>query len=168
MKRKNLFTIALILISIFILILVSVVITQQKQNEYLRPIKAEIIKGEKNHSKKAEKTIETTLDWAETVEKEEPTLTVWNLTTKEGSLLQDEQEYTLKEGDIIVLCFDEKKDIKLSLNFGIACQVGKGKCFYSMIVQQKLVEPTKITFYLTVDNVEYTKTLYLVTEEENL
>ncbi len=109
------------------------------------------------------KELQTALKWAESVERTEPVLTIWNSITKEGCLLEDGQNYTLQEGDKLVLCFNEQKEAKLAMGFGIACSVGKGKCFYSMDIQEALTIPTEVTLTLTLDGVEYETTVYLQT-----
>ncbi len=166
-KRKKIFAMEFVIIFILVLIIASLVDAQKNQNAPQKLARVRLIE-EKNSKIANTETIQTMLNWAKSVNRNEPTLTVWNCNTKEGILLEDKQEYTLKEGDSIVLCFNEEKDVKLSLGFGIACKVGKGKCYYYMVVEEELEEPTEITFSLTMDNVEYTKTLYLITETPNL
>ena len=48
--------------------------------------------------------------WAKTFDTEEPQLTIWNDITKEGIILQNEQKYLLKEGDLLVVCTKEKEN----------------------------------------------------------
>ena len=48
--------------------------------------------------------------WAKTFDTEEPQLTIWNDITKEGIILQNDQKYLLKEGDLLVVCTKEKEN----------------------------------------------------------
>ncbi len=167
--RKNVLIIDFILIITLIAILICIISLQAEIKDSRKHFeKLEFQDYEENvqNDEDTTKEVETILDWAETVERTEPTITIWNHNTKIGSILQDGQEYTLKDGDAIVICFDEQKNLKLSLGFGVACEVGKGKCFYTMIVREEIEEPKKIEFCLTGDDVEYKRSLYILTETE--
>lgn len=49
-------------------------------------------------------TYETSLEWAKKIKTELPQLSIWNTETKQGILLENGQEYNIKQGDNLVLC----------------------------------------------------------------
>lgn len=62
-------------------------------------------------------TYETALDWAMTVDKTTPVMTIWNSITKEGQVLENGQKYFVQEGDYLVLCYNAKERTEINLHF---------------------------------------------------
>ena len=51
---------------------------------------------------------QSVFEWSAFINASEPILTIWNDVSKEGKIIENEQKCILKEGDLLVVCMQEK------------------------------------------------------------
>lgn len=102
-------------------------------------------------------------EWSISLDRTEPKLTIWNDTTKEGTVLENGNEYAVKEGDQLVICYDGEET-----NFEIWSSIVKpyyNTSYYKIYnIPEIPTESTKVEFLQTVNGVEYFYSVYIIAE----
>lgn len=106
--------------------------------------------------------------WAQSVDRTEPKMTIWNEITKEGLILENEQKYVLKEGDSLVICTKEEKS-GLRIHSDLSASEAEYKSissssFTRFIFNKEILEETLFEVDITVAGMEYTLGVTLISE----
>ena len=95
--------------------------------------------------------------WAQSVERNEPKMTIWNEITKEGIILENEQKYSLREGDLLVICTKEKNSgIEINSDISLSEFKSRTSSNYTQFMFNKVfLEETLFEFVITVAGTDY-------------
>lgn len=102
-------------------------------------------------------TFQSAGEWAHSVDRAEPKMTIWNEITKEGIILENEQKYVLKEGDLLVICTKEEGS-GLSIHSALAkseYKVRSSSGYTQFIFNEAFIEETLFEIDITIAGVEY-------------
>ncbi len=152
--------------------------TEQTTNlEQAEEVKSEVVEEVSNVEKEEEKleietisepevkTYETVDDWVKTVDKTEPKLTIWNSISKQGIILENEQNYVVKEGDQIVLCYIKNERIGFP-NESPMLKIGsKSFDYFAFEFIEEPMEPTLLEINPRIDGVDYALSVNVVSEK---
>lgn len=178
-KRRNL---AVLLVA-FVLVISSVLTacgtstatTTPETKQEVAAVDKEEVQVEVEETTQEEVVQETTEDvqgpqtvsqWAKTFDAEEPQLTIWNDITKEGIILENEQKYSLKEGDLLVVCTKEKENgirIQSDITFEDFTSIASDR-YIKFEFSKEILEETLFELYVTVAGVEYPFSVTLISE----
>ena len=111
-------------------------------------------------------TFESAGAWAQSVDRAEPKMTIWNEITKEGIILENEQKYSLKEGDQLIICTKEEKSA-LSIHSDLSkseYKVRSSSSYTQFIFNKVFLEETLFEVVITVAGTEYPFSVTLISE----
>ena len=121
---------------------------------------------EEVESTKEVETFQSVKEWAKSVERTEPKMTIWNEGTKEGIILDNEQKYVLKEGDLLVFCTKEMNSgMSIHADLSLEDFKSSGSDNYVKFKFNKVFsEETLFKVEITVAGTEYTFSVTLISE----
>ena len=105
-------------------------------------------------------------EWAQSIDRAEPKMTIWNEITKEGIVLENGQKYSLKEGDQLVICTKEEES-GLSIHSALPkseYKVRSSTNYTQFIFNKVFLEETLFEVVMTVAGTEYTFSVTLISE----
>lgn len=116
------------------------------------------------------KTFQSAGEWAHSVDRAEPKMTIWNEITKEGIILENEQKYSLQEGDLLVICTKEKNSgIEINSEISKSEFKSRSSSSYTQFMFNKVFsEETLFEFVITVAGVEYPFSVTLISEGQKI
>ena len=111
---------------------------------------------------------QTVGQWAQSVERTEPKMTIWNEITKEGIILENEQKYSLKEGDLLVICTKEKNSgIEINSDISLSEFKSRSSSSYTQFMFNKVfLEETLFEFVITVAGTDYPFSVTFISEND--
>ena len=113
-------------------------------------------------------TFQSAGEWAQSVERTEPKMTIWNEITKEGIILENEQKYSLKEGDLLVICTKEKNSgIEINSDISLSEFKSRSSSSYTQFMFNKVfLEETLFEFVITVAGTDYPFSVTFIPEND--
>ena len=129
-------------------------------------VQAETVVEEVAESTEEVETFQSAGAWAQSVDRAEPKMTIWNEITKEGIILENEQKYSLQEGDLLVICTKEKNSgIEINSQISKSEFKSRSSSSYTQFIFNKVfLEETLFEFVITVAGVEYPFSVTLISE----
>ena len=179
LKRRNLVVVLLAFVLVISSMLTacgtSTATTTPETKQEVAVVDKEVVQTEVEETKPEEVVQETTeevqspqrLDeWVQTVDSTKPKMAIWNDMTKEGIILEEEQKYVLKEGDVLVICTEEEGsglDIHSSISFeDFKCLISEK--YITFVFLKEILEDTLFKLDVTVAGVQHTLSVILVSE----
>lgn len=108
--------------------------------------------------------------WSQSVDRTEPKMTIWNEITKEGIILENEQKYSLKEGDQLVICTKEEGS-GLSIHSALPkseYKVRSSSSYTQFIFNEVFLEETLFELYVQLQVLNIHLVLLLFQREQKI
>ncbi len=106
---------------------------------------------------------QSVFEWSAFINASEPILTIWNDVSKEGKIIENEQKCILKEGDLLVVCMQEKES-NIQFLSPVKCESYGSEIYKVLDFTQEFSEETLYEFIMTVAGVEYPFSVTLISE----
>lgn len=107
-------------------------------------------------------------EWAKSIDTTEPQMTIWNSTFKEGIILENGQNYELRQDDQLVFCIKEKhSNISMYTKPNLSSEDFEFRSndnYVRIQLNKVLTNNTYFEFNLTIADVEYIFEVTLVSE----
>ena len=143
-----------------------VVVDKVEEKTAEEAAQAETVVEEVVESTEEVETFESAGAWAQSIDRAEPKMTIWNEITKEGIILENEQKYSLKEGDQLVICTKEKNSgLSIHSDLSLSEFESRSSTSYTQFIFNKVfLEETLFEVVMTVAGTEYTFSVTLISE----
>ncbi len=118
---------------------------------------------EEQPSEEVQEGPQTIGQWSKSLDRAEPKLTIWNNETKEGTVLENGDEYVIKDGDQLILCY-EGEETYFTMKSPILTSEISSTNYRIIDIIDKPIEPTMVEFSHLIDGVEYVYQVTLVAD----